>query len=169
VRIVSLLPSATEHVCFLGGRGDLVGVSHECDFPTDVVGLAVMTRPRVSLGRESLTIDRSIRNLLEKAVAVYEVEVDALRAARPDVIVTQDLCDVCAVSYDDVCARARTLGNPDVRIVNLPPDTAPGHLGGSARRGCGHRTRRRHGGRAVAGRGWSGCARGRRAFPARAS
>jgi iron complex transport system substrate-binding protein len=108
-------------VCAVGARADLVGVSHECDFPTDVVGLPVLTRPRVSLGRDSLAIDRSIRNLLEKAAAVYEVDVDALHAARPDVIVTQDLCDVCAVSYDDVCAAARALGNPDVRIVNLHP------------------------------------------------
>jgi iron complex transport system substrate-binding protein len=121
VRIASLLPSATEHVCVLGARADLAGVSHECDFPSDVIGLPVLTRPRVSLGRESLAIDRSIRNLLEKAAAVYEVDVESLTAVRPDVIVTQDLCDVCAVSYDDVCAAARTLGNPDVRIVNLHP------------------------------------------------
>ena len=121
MRVVSLLPSATEHICAVGGRGLLVGVSHECDYPVDVVGLPVLTRCRTSLGRESLAIDRSIRNLLERTVAVYEVDVDALAAARPDVIVTQDLCDVCAVSYDDVCAAARTLGNPDLRIVNLHP------------------------------------------------
>jgi iron complex transport system substrate-binding protein len=121
VRVASLLPSATEHVCALGARADLVGVSHECDFPADVAGLPVLTRPRVALGRESLAIDRSIRNLLEKAAAVYEVDVDALRAVRPDVIVTQDLCDVCAVSYDEVCAAARALTSPDVRIVNLHP------------------------------------------------
>ncbi len=121
MRVVSLLPSATEHVCAVGGRDFLVGVSHECDFPHDVVGLPVLTRCRTSLGRDSLAIDRSIRNLLTRAVAVYEVDVDALAAVRPDVIVTQDLCDVCAVSYDDVCAAARTLGNPDLRIVNLHP------------------------------------------------
>ena len=121
MRVASLLPSATELVCAVGARDDLVGVSHECDFPADVVGLPVLTRCRTSLGRESLAIDRSIRNLLELAAAVYEVEVEALAAVRPDVIVTQDLCDVCAVSYDDVCTAARTLGNPDLRIVNLHP------------------------------------------------
>lgn len=121
MRVVSLLPSATEHVCAVGGRDLLVGVSHECDFPSDVIGLPVLTRCRTSLGRDSLAIDQSIRNLLTRAVAVYEVDVDALAAVRPDVIVTQDLCDVCAVSYDDVCAAARTLGNPDLRIVNLHP------------------------------------------------
>lgn len=121
MRVVSLLPSATEHVCALGGRGSLVGVSHECDFPNDVVGLPILTRCRTSLGKDSLAIDQSIRNLLTRAVAVYEVDVDALAAVRPDVIVTQDLCDVCAVSYDDVCAAARTLGNPDLHIVNLRP------------------------------------------------
>jgi iron complex transport system substrate-binding protein len=121
MRVVSLLPSATEHVCAVGARDLLVGVSHECDFPGDVVGLPILTRCRTSLGRDSLAIDRSIRNLLQRAVAVYEVDVDALAAVRPDVIVTQDLCDVCAVSYDDVCAAARGLGNPDLRIVNLRP------------------------------------------------
>lgn len=121
MRVVSLLPSATEHICAVGGRELLVGVSHECDFPGDVVGLPVLTRCRTSLGRDSLAIDQSIRNLLTRAVAVYEVDVDALAATRPDVIVTQDLCDVCAVSYDDVCAAAKSLGNPDLRIVNLHP------------------------------------------------
>lgn len=121
MRVVSLLPSATEHICAVGARDLLVGVSHECDHPADVVGLPTLTRCRTSLGRESLAIDQSIRNLLEKTVAVYEVDVDRLAALRPDVIVTQDLCDVCAVSYDDVCAAARTLGNPDLRIVNLHP------------------------------------------------
>ncbi len=121
MRVVSLLPSATELVCAVGARDTLVGVSHECDHPASVVGLPTLTRCRTSLGRESLAIDRSIRNLLEKTVAVYEVDVDALAALRPDIIVTQDLCDVCAVSYDDVCAAARTLGNPDLVIVNLHP------------------------------------------------
>ena len=121
MRVVSLLPSATEHVCVLGGRENLVGVSHECNWPSNVVGLPVLTRPRTSLGRESLAIDRSIRNLLTRAVAVYEVDVDALAAVRPDVIVTQDLCDVCAVSYDDVCKAAKTLGNPALRVLNLHP------------------------------------------------
>ena len=81
----------------------------------------MLTRCRTSLGRDSLAIDRSIRNLLHRAVAVYEVDVDALQAARPDVVVTQDLCDVCAVSYDEVCDAARSLGNPEFRIVNLHP------------------------------------------------
>lgn len=121
MRVVSLLPSATEHVVAVGAQDLLVGVSHECDFPAEIVGLPTLTRCRTSLGRDSLAIDRSIRNLLERAVAVYEVDVDRLAALRPDVIVTQDLCDVCAVSYDDVCAAARTLGNPDLRIVNLHP------------------------------------------------
>lgn len=125
MRVVSLLPSATELICAAGGRDRLVGVSHECDHPADVVGLPVLTRCRTSLGRESLAIDRSIRNLLTRAAAVYEVEVDALAALRPDLIVTQDLCDVCAVSYDDVCAAARSLGNPELRIVNLHPVRLP--------------------------------------------
>lgn len=121
MRIVSLLPSATEHVAAAGGLDQLVGVSHECDFPLGIDHLPRLTKCRASFSRDSLTIDRSIRSLLEKAVAVYEVDVDLLASLRPDIIVTQDLCDVCAVSYDDVCAAARTLGNPDLHIVNLHP------------------------------------------------
>jgi iron complex transport system substrate-binding protein len=121
MRVVSLLPSATEMVCLVGGRDRLVGVSHECDWPEDVVGLPILTRCRTALPKASGDIDRSIRRLLETTMAVYEVDVPALEAVRPDVIVTQDLCDVCAVSFDDVCRAARTLGNPDLRIVNLHP------------------------------------------------
>jgi iron complex transport system substrate-binding protein len=120
-RIVSLLPSATEMVCALGMRDSLVGVSHECDFPADVVGLPVMTRTTLRKLPRSADIDRDVRALVRDVLAVYELELDRLREAAPDVIVTQDLCDVCAVSYDDVCAAARELANPDLRIVNLHP------------------------------------------------
>lgn len=120
-RVVSLLPSATEMICAIGAREQLVGVSHECDFPGDVVGLPVLTSSKVLPGPDSGAIDRDVRALLRDALAVYDVDVEGLREARPDVIVTQDLCDVCAVSYDDVCRAAQTLGNPQLEVVNLHP------------------------------------------------
>lgn len=120
-RIVSLLPSATEMVCAVGAEDQLVGVSHECDWPPSVVGRPVLTSARISLSPRSAHIDRDIRAVLKDALAVYDIDERALAAAQPDVIVTQDLCDVCAVSLDDVVAAAKKLCRPDVRIVNLRP------------------------------------------------
>jgi iron complex transport system substrate-binding protein len=119
-RIASLLPSATEIVCALGAQGELVGRSHECDFPSGLETLPVLTRPRVFSGT-SLEIDVAVRGLLESALAVYDIELERLRQARPDVIVTQDLCDVCAVSLEDVRAAVLRLARQDVEIVNLHP------------------------------------------------
>ncbi len=122
MRIVSLLPSATEIVCALGARDALVGVSHECDFPADVVGLPVLTRARCRpLSASSGDIDRSVRDVVRDALAVYEIDAARLEALAPDVIVTQDLCDVCAVSLDDVQAAVARLARRDVRIVSLRP------------------------------------------------
>jgi iron complex transport system substrate-binding protein len=121
-RIVSLLPSATEIVCAVGMEAGLVGVSHECDWPPTVVGRPVLTRPKIAPDRPSAEIDRDVRALVRTALAVYDLDEEGLTRARPDVIVTQDLCDVCAVSYDDVLAAARRLTHPAVRIVRLHPE-----------------------------------------------
>jgi iron complex transport system substrate-binding protein len=121
VRIASLLPAATEIVCALGRRDGLVGVSHECDFPEGVGSLAILTRARLSPLKTSREIDHDVRDLLQNALAIYEIELDRLEAARPDVVVTQDLCDVCAVSIDDVRAAVLRLARKDVRVVNLHP------------------------------------------------
>src|SRR6185312_5804310 len=120
-RIASLLPSATEIVCALGAEADLVGVSHECDFPPSVVEKTVLTRARLLPVRSSRAIDADVRALLRDALAIYDVEVDRLREARADVIVTQDLCEVCAVSLDDVRSAVARLGAGGVDIVNLHP------------------------------------------------
>ncbi len=121
MRIVSLLPSATEIVCALGAASELVGISHECDHPASIAHLPRLTRARVG-GADSAAIDRSVRDLLRSALAVYDIELEALASARPDVIVTQDLCDVCAVSLEDVrAAVARLFAAERVPIVNLHP------------------------------------------------
>jgi len=121
MRIVSLLPSATELVAAVGASDELVGVSHECDFPTSVVGLPILTRPRETFPRASGDIDRAVRSVLEDAITIYEIEIDRLREARPDVVVTQDLCDVCAVSLDDVRVALRELATEDVTIISCKP------------------------------------------------
>jgi len=119
--VASLLPAATEIVCAVGAQADLVGVSHECDFPEGVRRLPALTRARLHAAGTSSQIDREVRSVLQDALAVYEIELARLQAARPDVIVTQDLCDVCAVSFQDVCAATATLVQQPTRIVSLHP------------------------------------------------
>ena len=120
-RIVSLLPSATEIVCALGLSDRLVGVSHECDFPPEVVGRPVLTAPKLDPRGTSSEIDAAVRRVVSDGLSVYNIDVDALERLRPDLIVTQDQCDVCAVSLADVEAAARQCLAADVTIVSLHP------------------------------------------------
>jgi iron complex transport system substrate-binding protein len=123
LRVVSLIASATEIVCALGARGELVARSHECDFPHDVEDLPALTRPKLDTKRDSLSIDRDVKRLLEQGLAVYEVDADRLKALKPDVIVTQDQCEVCAVSLADVERAVCTWTDQATRIVSLRPDS----------------------------------------------
>ncbi len=120
MRIVSLLPSATEIVCALGLRDQLVGVTHECDYPASVRGLPVVTRSRIPPGLSSAIIDGLVREQLSGADALYTLDMPTLHQLRPDLIVTQALCDVCAVAADEVNAAACELpGQP--QVINLEP------------------------------------------------
>jgi iron complex transport system substrate-binding protein len=121
-RIVSLLPSATEIVCALGFENQLVGRSHECDFPPEVARLPPLTSPKFNPEGSSIEIDERVKKILAEALAVYRVDADRLRALKPDVIVTQSQCDVCAVSMRDVEeAVAQWIGGAPPRIVSLAP------------------------------------------------
>jgi iron complex transport system substrate-binding protein len=121
-RIVSLLPSATELVCSVGAGDGLVGISHECDFPKEIADLPKLTSARIDSNASSGDIDRAVRAVIHDALSIYAVDDELLRSLEPDVIVTQDLCDVCAVSLDDVQAAVARLANgSDVRIVSLKP------------------------------------------------
>jgi iron complex transport system substrate-binding protein len=120
MRIVSLLPSATEIVCELGLGDSLVGVTHECDYPAFVRGLPKVTRTLVPHDAPSGEIDALVREKLKGARALYSLELEVLERLKPELIVTQALCDVCAVAESEVTAAACALpGSP--RVVNLEP------------------------------------------------
>lgn len=122
MRIVSLLPSATEIICALGLDDQLVGVTHECDFPASVQRLPTVTRTLIPTDAASGAIDTLVRERLQTSGALYRLDLPALTRLAPDLIVTQALCEVCAVAEAEVQAAACALpGNP--RVVNLEPTT----------------------------------------------
>ena len=100
--IVSLIPSGTEMVCALGCQDQLKGRSHECDFPPGIRDLPICTAPNISVEGTSQDIHKRVSGILRDALSVYRVETETLRALKPDIIVTQTQCDVCAVSFTDV-------------------------------------------------------------------
>src|SRR2546423_1543843 len=120
-RIASLLPSTTEMACLLGLRERLVGISHECDFPASVRGLPVLTAAKVDAKARSAEIDRQVREVVGKGLSVYRIDEEKLRELRPDLILTQDACAVCAVSFEEVQAAARKLLGAAAEIVSLSP------------------------------------------------
>jgi iron complex transport system substrate-binding protein len=122
-RIISLLPSATEIVCALGLEESLVGVTHECDFPPTVVGKPVLTASSISHATmSSREIDHAVRSQLDGHGSIYELDERLLAELRPDLVITQELCEVCAVSYKTVLEAARLL-EADARVVSLEPNT----------------------------------------------
>jgi iron complex transport system substrate-binding protein len=126
MRIVSLLPSATEIVYALGLGDQLVGVTHECDWPPEVVGKPVLTRSAYATGRRtSREIHRLVRDAVHGGSSIYELDDEALADLKPDLILTQELCQVCAVSYDRVNEAARSMTG-DVTVVSLEPASLEG-------------------------------------------
>ena len=121
--MVSLIASATEIACALGARDLLVGRSHECDFPPDVTRLPSLTEPKFPLSGTSYDIDAHVKAVLQEGLSVYRVDAEKLEALRPDVIVTQDHCEVCAVSLKDVEAALYAWSGRQVEIVSLKPDS----------------------------------------------
>lgn len=122
VRIVSLLPSATEIICELGLRDQLVGVTHECDYPPSVLGLPKVTKTLIPTDASSSEIDALVRDKLGAQSALYTLDMETLERLAPDLIVTQALCDVCAVAEEEVRNAACMLpGSP--RVLNLEPET----------------------------------------------
>jgi len=125
---VSLAPHATE-LCFAIGLGDeLIAVTHECDFPPQALRLPRVTRNRLPEGLSSAQIDAAVRETTAVGESIYELDEKLLRELEPELIVTQALCPVCAVSYDDVAALAAELPQPP-RVISLDPHTLGETLG----------------------------------------
>lgn len=122
LRVVSLLPSATEIVAALGCAHRLVGRSHECDFPAEVARLPALTASKLD-GGTSYAIDRQLRSMVQEGLAIYRVDAEGLRALAPDVIVTQDQCEVCAVGLKEVEAAVCAWTDRETRIVSLSPSS----------------------------------------------
>ena len=120
-RIVSLLPSATEIVCALGFDSQLIGRSHECDYPAAVIRLPALTEPKFNPDRSSSEIDREVRRIVGEALSVYRVDAQKLRDLAPDIIVTQSQCEVCAVSERDVEDAVGSWLGARPQIVSLAP------------------------------------------------
>lgn len=129
MRIVSLLPSATEMICLLGLQESLVGVSHECDFPPSVAELPRVTASQITVQASSKLIDLQVREMVRSNQPLFELDHAVLESLQPDLIVTQALCDVCAISPAQVSAIAARLTSCPT-IVELNPTTVSQVLDG---------------------------------------
>ena len=128
MRIVSLVPHATEALFALGLGEEVVAVTHECDFPPEALQRARITRDALPAGMDAAQIDAAVRERTGAGEAIYELDREALEAARPDLIVTQALCPVCAVSFEEVSQIARELPSRP-RTIALDPHTLGETLG----------------------------------------
>ena len=121
MKVVSLLPSATEIISRLGLEKNLVGVSHECDFPESVALLPKLTSSSINTELSSSNIHKSVMEVMKRAVSVYDLDLELLTSLKPDFIITQDLCDVCAVSFEQVEQACQEVLDKNIRIISLKP------------------------------------------------
>jgi iron complex transport system substrate-binding protein len=122
MRIASLVPSATEMLFALGLGDSVVAVTHECDYPPDAEGLPTLTRSVVPEGLSAAEIDAAVRERTGRGEALYELDTEVLHELGVDLIVTQAVCEVCAVSFDDVRAIAEELPTTP-HVISLDPST----------------------------------------------
>jgi iron complex transport system substrate-binding protein len=123
VKIASLLPSATEIVCCLDLEQNLIGITHECDFPITVAGKTILTASRISHETMSSSeIDHAVRSQIDGHGSIYDLNEKLLHELNPDLIITQELCDVCAVSYKTV-QKAAKMYVANAKVVSLEPNT----------------------------------------------
>ncbi len=126
MKIASLLPSATEIICAIGLEESLVGVTHECDFPHGIDAKPHLTASRISHeSMTSLEIDHAVRSQLDGHGSIYDLDTDLLERLQPDLLITQELCDVCAVSYK-IVSKAAKIYAADATVVSLEPNTIDG-------------------------------------------
>jgi iron complex transport system substrate-binding protein len=123
IRIVSLIPSATEIAATLGLQYAIVGRSHECDYPPEIAHLPVCTQARLNANADSSSIHNEVDNILLSALSIYKIKVDVLEQLQPTHILTQDQCDVCAVSLPEVEKAVGQLTYTTPQIISLQPST----------------------------------------------
>ena len=122
-KIVTLIPSATEIVAFLGEKEFIIGRSHECDYPNDLNKIPKLTSPKIDVDGTSGQIHKQIGIILERSLSVYKVDIEKLKKLSPDFIVTQAHCEVCAVSLSEVENIAREHLGENTKIISLQPNT----------------------------------------------
>ncbi|MGB3642594.1 MAG: cobalamin-binding protein [Rivularia sp. (in: cyanobacteria)] len=122
IRIVSLIPSGTEILSALGLTDAIVGRSHECDFPSDIKNLPACTQARLNSNAASGEIHDKVNELLQSALSIYQIKTDILQQLQPTHIITQDQCDVCAVSFGEVENALKSLTLTSPQVISLQPD-----------------------------------------------
>ncbi len=122
LKIVSLLPSATEIIDCLGLTSALVGRSHECDYPPSVKDLPVCTKARLNSDNTSSQIDKDVQTLLQEALSIYQIKIDVLEKLQPTHMITQDQCDVCAVNLAEVEKAISQLTKSSPQVISLQPN-----------------------------------------------
>ncbi len=123
MKIVTLIPSATEIVAFFGKKKEIIGKSHECDYPKDLSNIVKLTEPKIRVDGTSKEIHQQIEAILEKSLSVYKVNVEKLKNLDPDFIVTQAHCEVCAVSFSHVENITKKHLGLKTKIISLQPNT----------------------------------------------
>ena len=121
-RIVSLLPAATEIICALGLEHQLVGRSHECDYPLSISNLPICSSAKFLPGSDSAEIDRQVKQILSESLSIYTIDRDLIKSLAPEVIITQAQCDVCAVSLKDVELALSDLLDKECQLISLQPN-----------------------------------------------
>ena len=122
-KIVTLIPSATEIVAFLGEKEFIIGRSHECDYPKDLNKIPKLTSPKIDVDGTSGQIHKQINVILEKSLSAYRGDIKKLKKLNPDFIVTQAHCEVCAVSFSEVEFIAKEHLGKNTKIISLQPNT----------------------------------------------
>lgn len=123
MRIASLLPAATEWVAFVGAADQLVGRSHECDHPTRVAALPVLTEATFTSTADSAAIDAAVQAQVQQGLSLYEVRLERLRSIAPDLVLTQDQCAACATTLPQVEAALAAVLNTSVDVFSMQPQT----------------------------------------------
>ena len=122
-RVLSLLSSTTEVVYALGCEDQLVGRSHECDYPPEVMTLPICSKPKFNVDGSSIEVDGQVKSILQNALSVYYINEDLLKELKPDIILTQSQCEVCAVSEKDVKGVVKNITGINPDIISVEPNS----------------------------------------------